>query len=681
MDFAFNNGNNVIITGKKGCGKTQFALYMAEYYNKKYFNNFEKENIDFMICTSETSCSDIIGKQILIKNEESGLTSIEWKYGFLLEGIKEGKCLVLDNINEVPSQVTERANNLFDLNLNSKEILYFDVPENPNKLEQKIKIKNTFRLIATCDEDKLNNMSPAFLNRFKIIYFEDQLINLDLLGFIKHKIDELNKIKNNKDTNISIPSARFRKRLMNLKSKKNEKENENEKEDLINELNKKIIEDKDKILNSISILSFFIESVYIFKSEFKKIKNKIIIDYIYQLINPNCNNIIIDDTIYKEIEIILEENDNSTNDYNKINKYFFKSSKELCSFLINAYSSYIIHMHMRFEGPTGIGKTAGACALGRIITKNKKYYIQSFHSGTKPSQCYGGSTIINNKIDIKDGLLTLAMTEGTVFIADEFNLSSKETMKSILPSLSHLNEYKIYIPGIEKRIKINKNFIFIACQNKVGTLGRNKLPDLIENSLREFIYPSHIKKTKEEIKQIENDVESICFDINKSLKEENKNDVVKFITDKEAKNIGKFMLNFNQLNKNYIQPLSFRDIKKIFRRVYYQRNKSKSDTFIGFEVYHNIIFYILSKINNQNIVDIKKDLSKLINDIFSLKKENNLDAYFENTLKLDKKDKDNIFIIKGLCKVNLCSNFTKHMKKRILSFINLPNFLNPILMQ
>ena len=36
---------------------------------------------------------------------------------------------------------------------------------------------------------------------------------------------------------------------MNLKSKKNEKENETEKEDLINELNKKIIEDKDKILN------------------------------------------------------------------------------------------------------------------------------------------------------------------------------------------------------------------------------------------------------------------------------------------------------------------------------------------------------------------------------------------------------------------------------------------------
>ena len=143
VEFAFNNGSNVIISGKKGCGKTQFALYMAEYYNKKYVDSkLTKTDIDFMICTSETSCSDIIGKQMLSK-EDSGLTSIEWKYGFLLNGVKEGKCIVLDNINEVQSQVTERANNLFDLNLNSKESLYFEIPENPNKTEQKVEIKKS----------------------------------------------------------------------------------------------------------------------------------------------------------------------------------------------------------------------------------------------------------------------------------------------------------------------------------------------------------------------------------------------------------------------------------------------------------------------------------------------------------------------------------------------------------
>ena len=59
-----------------------------------------------MICTEETSCADLIGKQILSKKKDSGQSIIEWSYGFLLNGIKEGKCLVFDSINEVSSQIT-----------------------------------------------------------------------------------------------------------------------------------------------------------------------------------------------------------------------------------------------------------------------------------------------------------------------------------------------------------------------------------------------------------------------------------------------------------------------------------------------------------------------------------------------------------------------------------------------
>ena len=679
VNFSFNNGSNVIITGKRGCGKTQFALYMAEYYNKN--NNVcesdkaPKEDIDFMICTEQTSFSDIIGKQILSKKEESGLTLIEWKYGFLLEGVRKGKCIVLDNINEIPSQVTERANNLFDMDFNSKDTLYFEVPENPNKEEQKIEIKKSFRVIAICDEDKLNNMSPAFLNRFKIIYFEDQLNDLELNEFVKYKIDNLNL--NQKTLIPNNSKGRINPRFKRRGQVENNEEKKVEKENFIKALTKKIEEDNKKILNSISMLTFFIEAAYNFKTKFNKIKDKIIIDYIFQLIDKNNNNIIIDDSIFQVVKEKLSEYEENKKNYKntKMSNYFFLNSKELCSFMINAYSSYLLHMHMRFEGPTGIGKTAGACALSKIITNNGRYYIQSFHSGTKPSQCYGGTTVIGSKIDIKDGLLTLAMTEGTVFIADEFNLSSKETMKSILPSLSKFKDYNIYIPGLEKKIKINPNFVFIACQNKVGTLGRNKLPDLIESSLRELIYPSHIKKTSEEIKVIESDVKNICVEINNSLKKENKKIVEKPISDLEAKNIGVFMLKFNQLNKNYIQPLSFRDIKKIFRRIYYQRNKYKQDNFIGFEVYHNIIFYIISKLSKQNIIDIKDDLSGLIESIFKIKE--NLDIYFENKLKLIREKNNNIFLIKGLCKVNLSFNFTDEMKKKIFSYINLQNFLNP----
>ena len=81
-----------------------------------------------------------------------------------------------------------------------------------------------------------------------------------------------------------------------------------------------------------SILSFFIEAVHIFKSHFKLLDDGIIIDYIFQLINPNQKNIIssahfitkskflpnvfssfnlilIHNSIYDSIKKIITEND------------------------------------------------------------------------------------------------------------------------------------------------------------------------------------------------------------------------------------------------------------------------------------------------------------------------------------------------------------------------------------
>ncbi len=87
-------------------------------------------------------------------------------------------------------------------------------------------------------------------------------------------------------------------------------------------------------------------------------------------------------------------------------------------YLIRAYSSYLIHLYMKFKDSTRIGKTAMACSLTRIIMGHKKYYIQSFHSSAKPSQCFCGATIIDNNIHFKDGLLTLEMTEISIFIED-----------------------------------------------------------------------------------------------------------------------------------------------------------------------------------------------------------------------------------------------------------------------
>ena len=82
-------------------------------------------------------------------------------------------------------------------------------------------------------------------------------------------------------------------------------------------------------------------------------------------------------------------------------------------------------------------------------------------------------------------------------------------MKSVTPVLEQIFNQDLIIPGIEGNTSIDPNFFFIICQNDVGTLGRNELPDKIKLKLRKIIYP---EQSKEEI-------ESICSSINNSLYE------------------------------------------------------------------------------------------------------------------------------------------------------------------
>ena len=90
----------------------------------------------------------------------------------------------MDNLQESNSTVTERLNGLLDFkydenkNKGEKE-RKFDVPENP--LESSIKIHKKFRMIGICNINQLSKMSPAFLNRFDIIFLEDQLENMKII--------------------------------------------------------------------------------------------------------------------------------------------------------------------------------------------------------------------------------------------------------------------------------------------------------------------------------------------------------------------------------------------------------------------------------------------------------------------------------------------------------------------
>ena len=176
--FSFRMKRHVILAGEEGCGLTQIARLIAECHNKNLYNDNNKNNEKefFCICTEETKCSDLIGGQKASNNIEKTKSLIKWKRGFLSKAIKSGHCAILDSIDEATSTVTERLNPLLDQKYDQKEMIFY-VPENPN--EPEIRINPNFELLCTCKIDKINQMSPAFINRFDVIVLENQLEDIE----------------------------------------------------------------------------------------------------------------------------------------------------------------------------------------------------------------------------------------------------------------------------------------------------------------------------------------------------------------------------------------------------------------------------------------------------------------------------------------------------------------------
>lgn len=199
--LSLNNKRNVLIVGNSESGLTQLAKWCSIYYNKKIIRNekvnekedkkkYEKNYICY--CTKNLERSDLIGSQKFYTSKGFTTEILKFKKGILYKAMESGISIVLDNINEAPSRVIERLNDILDKKNDKNEML--EIPENTN--EPNLRIDDNFRIICTSNYDKLNEMTPAFINRFEVIVLEDQLNNLtddDLMKLIKFEFDFFQK--------------------------------------------------------------------------------------------------------------------------------------------------------------------------------------------------------------------------------------------------------------------------------------------------------------------------------------------------------------------------------------------------------------------------------------------------------------------------------------------------------
>ena len=639
--FSLNNGRHVIFVGEEGSGITQVARWTAEFFSQK--------NPYLCICSKKLQCEDLIGITVpnfsnKFENETSASETegagkekeklneiLKFKEGFLIKAIKRGRSIIFDQINEAPSTVYERLNGLLDKKYNDEDNT-FPVPEYSEKTI--FKIKKNFRIICTCNNSKLKNISPAFLSRFDIVYLEDQLDKIQDFNDLVKKI-----LLRFKELEI-YERERIKKRQMNCLNEEISFVQENiddSKDDLFYSFTDNLINliigkikllknDEKKIYSnySISSISKFCYSVYKlllkFREKSKEIKEEEIVNIVFDLrFLKNPDEIKISN--YPSINSFISDiNENIKNSKDIEEKYSFDSSEKLKNFVGIVYLSSLINLYLCIESPPGYGKTTSARAIAEMREifedSDKKFYIQTFHSSTYPQDLYGTSTIINNQINFNKGPLTRALIEGKFYIADELNISPISTILSIAPILELIFDTKIYIPGMvsyDKEFIISSTFFLIICQNNVGIIGRSELPSSLKRKIRKINYPELEDK----------EIEKICNDIDNFLSENNKN---MLIGKEESEKIGRLMIEINK-EKIFQEPWSLRDVTKLIKRLQYQ--KEKKNTFPNFQIQHNLLFYALSR---YTLDDKYKYLDKFC-QILKKKETLNLDEQKINDLK------------------------------------------------
>ena len=671
--FSLHNGRNVILTGKEGCGKTQVAMWIADYYNKEKVVDDGPQKTFFCVCTEEIKVSDLVGHQAPSGKSDGTSELIKWQDGFLTKAIMQGKCSVLESLDEAPSTVTERLNGLLDQKYDGQK-KFFDIPE--NSANPRVEIKDSFRILATSNIDKISQMSPAFLNRFDIIVLENQIDDsITEIQFHNLITILMNRCCSDMSSKPKISASNLyetnaydidKKDDVNI-SGDDDKENDNNAKPINNELESykyspsiiPKIYDKIKNERNISNISKVCNSIFKLSSVLNENNNENtetqIVDFAFSLIQNNHQFEVPRKFERKLINML--RNDLNTND----ECFFYEDSPSLCNFLVKLMAYSIISQPVCVTGPTGVGKTSSARAFSRMrprSSSNKNgFQMHSFHSGTKVSHLFGSTTLLDGKIVFHDGSLTKALKSGIVFIADELNLSTQSVMKSLSLALDPTIGKNVFIPGTGEIINISPEFHFIACQNEIGTLGRNAIPDSIASRFVYINYPTPYRE----------DIEKICI----SLSKKSFDSLRKYKDEDEefAKNIADYMIRINESKLTYIQQWSLRDITKIFKRIYTQNNKKM---FLNIKPIHHVLFYTMSSVAQNDVENVIDEVSKMLKLSFNLN-DNEVTKYidcYKATPKIENKEGSGYFMMKGDFGISINSMNVGMTDNSLTSFLN-----------
>ncbi|KAG1056125.1 hypothetical protein G6F43_001962 [Rhizopus delemar] len=456
----------VLIQGPTSAGKTSMVEYMAKKTGHRFvrINNHE-----------HTDLQEYLGTYV--SNNEGKLVFQE---GVLVEALRNGYWIVLDELNLAPSDVLEALNRLLDDN---RELL---IPET----QEIVKPHPHFMLFATQNPAGLYGgrkaLSRAFRNRFLELHFDDI------------PEDELETILSKR---CSIAPS-YCKKLVKVY-----------KDLMAHRQSTRIFEQKHGFITLRDLFRWagrdpqgyqeLAENGYMLLAERcrRDEEKKVVKQVLEQVMKVKLDeNEMYDCTKLDEFKVydeLLKKQAAEAGEDNKL--VWTKAMRRLFSLVARClkYDEPVL-----LVGDTGCGKTTVCQMLAE--TYGRELHIVNCHQNTETGDLLGGQRPVRSKdtdedmdkpkqlFEWHDGPLVQSMKEGHLFLLDEISLADD----SVLERLNSVLEPSRLLVLAEKggkqveELYAAPGFKFLATMNPGGDYGKKELSPALRNRFTEIWVPS-----------------------------------------------------------------------------------------------------------------------------------------------------------------------------------------------
>uniref|UniRef100_A0A1X7TI19 Midasin n=1 Tax=Amphimedon queenslandica TaxID=400682 RepID=A0A1X7TI19_AMPQE len=508
-----------LLIGTTGCGKTTLCQLIAKLL---------RSELSIVNCHLHSEAADFLGglRPIRNRNENEKQTHclFEWRDGVLVECMKRGQCILIDEISLADDAVLERLNSV----LEPERKLLVAERGGGREVKDEVIAASGFQFMATMNpggDYGKKELSPALRNRFTEIWSTNVTSDDDYSLIIDHNIKSYLKggppwsrlmVDFMKWLKTQIISSRFTVTVRDV---------------LL------WVEFMNKVAPPLSPSSAFINgAIMIFidslgcggSCEQIGLRDACI-NYLQELANEtNSNNAMNQEIVKREgtfgiAPFLIESGSLNIKDSDQ---YCFNANGP-CNNLYRLLRGLQLKRPIMLEGAPGVGKTslvsALAAASGHSITRI------NLSEHTDVSDLFGSDLPVEGingiKFEWRDGPFLKALRSGEWILLDEMNLASQSVLEGLNAVLDHRGE--LYIPELSKTFHVPCCTRLFACQNPVTQGGGRKgLPLSFVNRFTQVylepmsdsdlvfitcsIYPDMDKETVQRMVRFNNKVHEYC---------------------------------------------------------------------------------------------------------------------------------------------------------------------------